>query len=90
MSDVSLVPCEGVCTRDTMTFTPAGSDIYYKEGSVYRNTEKLFTLTEIFTLPNLSFVFVQKNTQSLQFSVLLNGVNLGILSLTWKPRVPRE
>lgn len=90
MSDISFVPCDDICARDTMTFTPAGSDIYYKEGSVYRNSEKLFSLAEVFTLPNLSFVFVQKNTQSLQFSVLLNGANLGILSLTWKSRVPRQ
>lgn len=79
MSDISFSPCEGVCSRDTMTFTPAGSDIYYRDGSVYQNSEKLFTLTEIFSLPNLSLTFVQKNTQVLQFSVTSNGKNIGTL-----------
>lgn len=90
MSDISFSSCEGVCSRDTMTFTPAGSDIYYREGSVYQNSEKLFNLTEIFSLPNLSLAFVQKNTQVLQFSVTSNGKNIGILSLAWKPRVPKQ
>lgn len=90
MSDISLTPCVSVCTRDTMNFTPAGSDIYYREGSVYRNSEKLFDLTEIFTLPNLSLTFLQKNTQILQFSVVSNGTNLGTLSLAWKPQVPKQ
>lgn len=90
MSDISYSQCEGVCTRDTMTFVPAGSDIYYREGSVYQNSEKLFDLTEIFTLPNLSFTFVQKNTQILQFSVSSSGKNIGTLSLAWKPQVPKQ
>lgn len=72
MSDVSTTPCETLCKKDTISFTPAGSDIYYKEGVVYKNSERLFAIAEIFNSPNLSFAFVQKNTQSLQFSVLNN------------------
>lgn len=90
MSDISFDACEEVCTRDTITFTPAASDIYYREGSVYRNSEKLFNLVDVFSLPNLSLTFVQKNTQTLQFSVTTNGKNIGTISLAWKPRVPRE
>lgn len=90
MSDISFDACDGPCTRDTMTFTPAASDIYYREGSVYQNSEKLFNLVDVFSLPNLSLTFVQKNTQTLQFSVTTNGKNIGTVSLAWKPRVPRE
>lgn len=90
MSDISMKPCADICPDDTMYFTPSASDVYFQEGVVYRNSQKLFWLQEIFSFPNLSFVFVQKNSTALQFSVLQNGVELGVLSLQWKPRVPQE
>lgn len=88
--DRSTTPCTTSCDRDTMYFTPGSTDITYKDGIVSRGTQKLFSLAEIFTFPNLSFAFVHQLGDNLQFSVSYNGLPLGILSLRWKSRVPAE
>lgn len=90
LSDISTKPCDDICRQDTMYFTPSALDVYYQDGVVYRNSQRLFWVKEIFSFPDLSFVFVQNNSQALQFSVLQNGTTLGILSLQWKPRTPQE
>lgn len=89
-NDRGTVPCSTSCDRDLLYFTSARSDIIYRDGVVYNGTQKLFSLSEIFTFPNLSFAFVHQKGENLQFSVSYNGQALGTLSLRWKSRVPSE
>lgn len=42
LSDISMKPCSDVCEEDTMYFTPSRTDVYFQDGSVYRNSQKLF------------------------------------------------
>lgn len=61
MSDPrSMTPCTTSCDRDTMYFIPGNSDTTYQNGGVYRGNQKLFSLAEIFTFPNLSFAFIHQ------------------------------
>jgi hypothetical protein len=71
-----------------MAFVSADTTISSKEGSIYQNNQFLFSVRDIFTLPNLQFHFINQTGSSLQFAVIKNNTTLGILSLRWKSRVP--
>jgi len=71
-----------------MAFVPANDAIVTKNGIVYQNNQYLFSIKDIFTLPNLEFQFIHQTGLSLQFSVTKDNTVLGILALRWKSRAP--
>jgi hypothetical protein len=92
-TDVSYGLCaqaenDPLCDHDTIAFVPANTSVTYKEESVYQNNQKLFSLRDVFSFPNLEFQFINQDGYSLQFAVYNNSTLLGILALRWKSRVP--
>lgn len=87
MSDISFT-CGVNCSQDSMSFAPASNDISYQNGIVSRNSQQLFSLSDVFSYPNLSFAFIHQDSKNLQFALSYSGLYLGVLSLQWKPRVP--
>lgn len=87
--DQSLSPCTtGSCDRDMLSFTPGSPQVSYQDGIVSSNSQRLFSLSEVFASPNLTFAFIHHTGEELRFSVAHNGSTLGMLSLRWKGRVP--
>lgn len=64
------------CDHDTIAFVPTTESITVKNGNVYQNNQPLFSIRDIFSLPNLRFTFLEQTGSSLQFSVTKEGVVL--------------
>lgn len=89
MSDISFT-CSTTCAQDSISFSPASNDISYQDGFVFRNSQKLFSVADVFSYPNLSFAFIHQDSKNLQFALSFNGLYLGVLSLQWKSHVPAQ
>ncbi len=62
-SEASTVLCsknemDVSCDKDTFAFLPVTNNTTVKNGVVYENNQPLFSVRDIFTLPNLHFTFV--------------------------------